>query len=105
MDVRFKIVEHLLQIGRGQLTSENVFEFIKPFGVLLSTTKDLRLMMSIKENIFYHLLRQSDLALKHQAKFNVWRSVSFVCRTHLSRERSITTYFIIQICKNRCSEV
>ncbi|BES88112.1 Nucleolar protein,Nop52 [Nesidiocoris tenuis] len=70
-------LEELAKIGRGQLTTENVFEFIKPFGVLLSTTKDLRLMMSIKENIFYHLLRQSDLALKHQAKFNVWRSMGF----------------------------
>ncbi|KAF6208320.1 hypothetical protein GE061_016774 [Apolygus lucorum] len=70
-------LEELAKVGRGAISANVVFEFVKPFGEMLCLTKDPRYMKSITNNIFFYLLRQSEEAIKHQAKFEAWRSTGF----------------------------
>uniref|UniRef100_A0A0A9XI87 Ribosomal RNA processing protein 1 B n=2 Tax=Lygus hesperus TaxID=30085 RepID=A0A0A9XI87_LYGHE len=70
-------LEELAKVGRGALSANVVFEFVKPFGEMLCETKDFRYMRTITNNVFFYLLRQSEEAIKHQAKFEAWRSTGF----------------------------
>ncbi|KAL1121976.1 hypothetical protein AAG570_003384 [Ranatra chinensis] len=70
-------LEELAKIGKGKLKEETVLLCVKPFGRLLSETTDTRLISNITDNIFCYLLRQSDLGIKYQIKFEAWKQLGF----------------------------
>uniref|UniRef100_A0A0V0G569 Putative nucleolar protein n=1 Tax=Triatoma dimidiata TaxID=72491 RepID=A0A0V0G569_TRIDM len=68
-------LEELAKITKGKLDEDILLELIKPFGEIMSTSSDVRLIKHIEEFIYLHLLKQSDLGIKHQIKFNAWRKL------------------------------
>ncbi|XP_073972907.1 ribosomal RNA processing protein 1 homolog Nnp-1 [Rhodnius prolixus] len=68
-------LEELAKVTKGKLDEDILLEFIKPFGEIMSTSSDVRLIKHIEEFIYMHLLKQSDLGIKHQIKFKAWRKL------------------------------
>uniref|UniRef100_A0A069DVQ4 Hipothetical protein n=1 Tax=Panstrongylus megistus TaxID=65343 RepID=A0A069DVQ4_9HEMI len=68
-------LEELAKITKGKLDEDILLELIKLFGEIMSTSSDIRLIKHIEEFIYLHLLKQSDLGIKHQIKFNAWRKL------------------------------
>uniref|UniRef100_A0A224X9N4 Putative nucleolar protein n=1 Tax=Panstrongylus lignarius TaxID=156445 RepID=A0A224X9N4_9HEMI len=68
-------LEELAKITKGKLGEDILLELINFFGEIMSTSSDVRLIKHIEEFIYLYLLKQSDLGIKHQIKFNAWRKL------------------------------
>lgn len=65
-----------LQITKGNIPSDHVVDFIRPFIKKLVVTSDGREIAHIKKFIFIHLIQQSDMGLEYQAKYEAWKKVN-----------------------------
>lgn len=52
-------------------------EFVKPFIEKLAFSDDIRQILHVKKCIFVYLIRQTDLGIEYQEKYNAWKSVSY----------------------------
>lgn len=59
----------------GHIHSDNVIELLRPFIRQLATSEDGRQAGHIRKFIFTYLIRQSDLGLDYQAKYEAWKKV------------------------------
>lgn len=65
-----------MQITNGNIHSARLVDFLQPFIKKLVVSNDGREIAHIKKFIFTHLIKQSDLGLEYQAKYDAWRQVS-----------------------------
>lgn len=63
----------LLQVSNGEVPKITVSLLIKPFVNYIATVRDRRLTTSISQNIFFYLLKQSDMGREYQEKYEIWK--------------------------------
>lgn len=67
------VLEELAKAGGG----ENVIlHVIKPWAKLIGMHHDKRIRQHVVDRVFHHLIRQSNLGIQFQDKFDAWKEVS-----------------------------
>lgn len=69
--------EELAKVSEGNISSEQVALFVKPFVAFTTTQKDFQLISHCRTRVFYHLLYQSDLGREYSEKYNAWKEMGF----------------------------
>lgn len=69
--------EEVAKVTEGQISARAVTGLIKPFLSFLTDTHDQRLSKRVVVDIFYGLLKQSDLGRQHEEKYEVWKQFGF----------------------------
>lgn len=59
-------LEELSKSGADELTSQKILKFLAPFIEEMAENSDVRILNAIKERIFNHLMRQSDVGIDYQ---------------------------------------
>ncbi|RZF46651.1 hypothetical protein LSTR_LSTR014987 [Laodelphax striatellus] len=67
----------LAKVSEGKLSSEQVFELVKPFAEYFITLSDGMLITNIIVPIFFRLIEQTDIGIEHQLKWEAWRDRGF----------------------------
>ncbi|CAH0549755.1 unnamed protein product [Brassicogethes aeneus] len=70
-------LEELSKIGGEIVSPQRVVDFLKPFIIRLAASNDGREIAHIRKFIFTYLIRQSDLGLEYQEKYNAWKKEGF----------------------------
>ncbi|KAK7864116.1 hypothetical protein R5R35_007642 [Gryllus longicercus] len=70
-------LEELAKVGRGKLSKEIIFIFLRPFMTHLAGQNDSRLLDVIRDRVFYCLIRQSPEGLEYEEKFEAWKRAGF----------------------------
>lgn len=68
----------MLQVTGGHIHPDSIIEILKPFVSKLATTDDGRQVGNLRKHIFTYLIRQSDLGLEYQAKYDAWKQVNYL---------------------------
>ncbi|XP_069691142.1 ribosomal RNA processing protein 1 homolog A isoform X2 [Periplaneta americana] len=66
-------LQELSKVGRGQLPTEVVTRFLQPFILYLIEQSDGRMKRKVKNDVFYYLMKQSDVAVEFEEKFTAWK--------------------------------
>uniref|UniRef100_A0A1B6MJI1 Ribosomal RNA processing protein 1 homolog n=1 Tax=Graphocephala atropunctata TaxID=36148 RepID=A0A1B6MJI1_9HEMI len=69
--------EELAKVGKGELSSQTILQFITLFARFLANLKDGRLISQITRRVFLHLIRQTEVGVEHQMKFAAWKEYGF----------------------------
>lgn len=69
--------EEVAKVSDGQISTKAVTGLILPFLAFLTDTHDQRLSKRVVVDIFYGLLKQSDLGKQHEEKYEVWKQFGF----------------------------
>lgn len=69
--------EEVAKVTEGKLSTRAVTGLCKPFLAFLTDTRDTRLSKRVVVDIFYGLLKQSDLGRQHEEKYEVWKRFGF----------------------------
>uniref|UniRef100_A0A1I8NQM6 Ribosomal RNA processing protein 1 homolog n=1 Tax=Stomoxys calcitrans TaxID=35570 RepID=A0A1I8NQM6_STOCA len=69
--------EELAKVSEGDISSEQVALFVRPFVAFTTTQKDFQLISHCRSRVFYHLLYQSDLGREYSEKYNAWKEMGF----------------------------
>nr|XP_012224792.1 PREDICTED: ribosomal RNA processing protein 1 homolog [Linepithema humile] len=83
-------LEELAKVSGGNIPTDVVHQFIKPFVVYLTTTKDDRQMKHVNRHVFRYLIFQSDIGLDYMEKFEAWKDAGFPC-THVDNMQKVET--------------
>ncbi|XP_056641334.1 ribosomal RNA processing protein 1 homolog [Diorhabda sublineata] len=70
-------MEELAKVTQGKLHNHSVVVFLKPFIQRLATSQDGREIKHIRKYIFSYLMRQSDVGLDYQEKYEAWKRQGF----------------------------
>lgn len=69
--------EEVAKVSDGKISARAVTGLIKPYLAFLTDTRDHRLSKRVVVDIFYGLLKQSDLGRQHEEKYEVWKQFGF----------------------------
>lgn len=69
--------EELSKVSEGDITSDQVALFVKPFVHFMATQRDFQLISHCRNRVFYHLLYQSELGREYSEKYNAWKDMGF----------------------------
>lgn len=69
--------EEVAKVTEGQVNTRAITGLIRPFLAFLTDTHDQRLSKRVVVDIFYGLLKQSDLGRQHEEKYEVWKQFGF----------------------------
>lgn len=69
--------EEVAKVSEGKVNSRVATGLIRPFLSFLASTHDHRLSKRVVVDIFYGLLKQSDLARQYNEKYEVWKQFGF----------------------------
>lgn len=67
-------MQELAKVAKGELPQAAIVAFIAPFARTAATTNDGRVRLQLSA-FFQHLVKQTDVALKYEEKFQAWRQV------------------------------
>ncbi|KAJ8917387.1 hypothetical protein NQ315_002411 [Exocentrus adspersus] len=70
-------LEEIAKVTKGNIPSERIIDFIRPFIKKLVVTTDGREMSHVRKFIFNYLMKQSDLGLEYQVKYDAWKREGF----------------------------
>lgn len=70
-------LEELAKVSDGTISDSSVVILVKPFTKYLAVQRDMKMLSHLRNNIFYHLLWQSDLGREYTEKFNAWKMMGF----------------------------
>lgn len=69
--------EEVAKVTEGKIQTRAVTGLIRPFLAFLADTRDQRLSKRVVVDIFYGLLKQSDLGRQYEEKYEVWKQFGF----------------------------
>lgn len=64
-------------MGNGNINPDRVIDFLRPFILKMSTSNDGREIARIRKFIFTDLIRQTDLGMEYQEKYDAWKREGF----------------------------
>ncbi|RZC42974.1 Nop52, Sulfatase, Phosphodiest and/or Metalloenzyme domain containing protein [Asbolus verrucosus] len=70
-------LEELAKVSTGALPPYLMTDFLRPFIKELAFSDDPRIIDHIRRHVFVYLIRQSDLGLEYQEKYQAWRNLGF----------------------------
>lgn len=70
-------LEELAKVSEGNIKPGLVTFFIKPFAQILAISEDKRRTNHLVKNIFQYLMKQSDLGIEYEEKFQAWKNEGF----------------------------
>ncbi|XP_072383222.1 uncharacterized protein [Diabrotica undecimpunctata] len=70
-------LEELAKVSEGKIQSKSVVTFLQPFIQRLVKSDDGREIGYIKKFIFNYLMRQSDVGMDYQEKYEAWKQQGF----------------------------
>lgn len=70
-------LEELSKVSKGRITEQQVLEFVRPFANHLAFNKEDRINVHIKTHIFRYLMKQSDVGIEYEERFNAWRQLGY----------------------------
>ncbi|XP_018565397.1 ribosomal RNA processing protein 1 homolog [Anoplophora glabripennis] len=70
-------LEEIAKITEGNIPSDRLVDFIRPFIKKLAVTSDGREIAHIRKFIFIYLIKQSNLGMDYQAKYEAWKREGF----------------------------
>ncbi|XP_054257200.1 ribosomal RNA processing protein 1 homolog A-like [Macrosteles quadrilineatus] len=69
--------EELAKVGKGELSSSTILQFITVFAKVMANLKDGRMISQIMRYVFLHLIRQTELGIEHHMKEQAWKEYGF----------------------------
>nr|XP_023013538.1 ribosomal RNA processing protein 1 homolog [Leptinotarsa decemlineata] len=70
-------LEELAKVTQGKIQPDNTVQLLQPFIKIMVCSDDGRKKGHIRKFIFTYLIRQSNLGLEYQAKYNAWKQQGF----------------------------
>uniref|UniRef100_A0A182RTH3 Ribosomal RNA processing protein 1 n=1 Tax=Anopheles funestus TaxID=62324 RepID=A0A182RTH3_ANOFN len=71
-------LNELAKVSDGNISKETVKQILEVFVIAVLRTDDETISRSIRKNIFYALMQQSDVGQEFEEKFELWKSTNFV---------------------------
>lgn len=69
--------QSLFQVSNGELPPQSMTLFVEPFIKQLAFATDFRIINHINKHVFIYLMRQSDLGLEYNEKYQAWSKLGF----------------------------
>ncbi|XP_037086051.1 ribosomal RNA processing protein 1 homolog A-like isoform X2 [Pollicipes pollicipes] len=63
-------LEEVAKVAGGRLAPQQLAPFLRPFVEVLKVSRDRVLRTTVTNSIFYHLMRQSDVGIAHEAQIS-----------------------------------
>ncbi|CAG9814854.1 unnamed protein product [Phaedon cochleariae] len=70
-------LEELAKVSRGQIHNDRLVEILCPFIMNMTASNDGRHLGYLRKHIFTYLIRQSNLGLEYQEKYDAWKAQGF----------------------------
>lgn len=74
-------LEEVAKVSDGEIPRAKVTLLIKPFVLYLATAQDYRITQTIVHNIFFHLIKQSDMGREYQERYEIWKQAGCPTRS------------------------